>query len=203
MSLRRFIVRGLGVIAAIGIIALGIALWVYRDIPAAELEARYASPASRFITIDGARIHYRDEGSGPPVVLIHANFSNLIDWDPWVDALRDRYRVIRFDMTSHGLTGPDPTGDYSQERTLALTERLIDALDLEQDHPGRNLHGRDGGHPLLRGTPGARRAPHPAEPRIARGPGTEAPGHRAEGGLRAQVHHAPGPARVHASRWLR
>jgi pimeloyl-ACP methyl ester carboxylesterase len=33
-------------------------------------------------------------------------------------------------MTSHGLTGPDPTGDYSQERTLALTERLIDALGL-------------------------------------------------------------------------
>jgi pimeloyl-ACP methyl ester carboxylesterase len=66
------------------------------------------------------------------VVLLHANFSNLIDWDPWVEALRDRYRVIRFDMTSHGLTGPDPTGDYSQERTLALTERLIDALDLSK-----------------------------------------------------------------------
>jgi pimeloyl-ACP methyl ester carboxylesterase len=130
MRLRRFIVRGLGAIAVIGIIALSAALWVYRDIPAAELEARYAGPASRFITIDGARIHYRDEGSGPPIVLIHANFSNLIDWDPWVDALKDRYRVVRFDMTSHGLTGPDPTGDYSQERTLALTERLIDALGL-------------------------------------------------------------------------
>ncbi|MDH4023424.1 MAG: alpha/beta hydrolase, partial [Gammaproteobacteria bacterium] len=128
MSPRRFIVRVLGVVAVTGIIALVAALWVYRDIPAAELEARYAGPASRFITVDGARIHYRDEGSGPPVVLIHANFSNLIDWDPWVDALRDKYRVIRFDMTSHGLTGPDPTGDYSQERTLALTERLIDAL---------------------------------------------------------------------------
>ncbi|MDH5276785.1 MAG: alpha/beta hydrolase [Gammaproteobacteria bacterium] len=130
MSPRRFIVRVLGVVAVTGIIALVAALWVYRDIPAAELEARYAGPASRFITVDGARIHYRDEGSGPPVVLIHANFSNLIDWDPWVDALRDKYRVIRFDMTSHGLTGPDPTGDYSQERTLALTERLIDALGL-------------------------------------------------------------------------
>ncbi len=132
MSLRRFIVRGLGAVAVIGVVALAAALWVYRDIPAAELEARYAGPASRFITIDGARIHYRDEGSGPTVVLIHANFSNLIDWDPWVDALKDRYRVIRFDMTSHGLTGPDPTGDYSQERTLSLTERLIDTLGLEK-----------------------------------------------------------------------
>ena len=130
MSLRRFIFRGLGAAAILAIVALAIALWAYRDIPASELEARYASPESRFINIDGARIHYRDEGSGPPVVLIHANFSNLIDWDPWVDALRDSYRVIRFDMTSHGLTGPDPTGDYSQERTLALTEQLLDTLGL-------------------------------------------------------------------------
>lgn len=130
MSLRRFIWRGLGAIAVIGIVALGTALWVYRDIPTAELEARYAGPTSRFITIDGVRMHYRDEGSGPPVVLIHANFSNLIDWDPWVEALKDQYRVIRFDMTSHGLTGPDPTGNYSQERTLALAEQLIDTLDL-------------------------------------------------------------------------
>jgi len=131
MGLRRFIVRGLGVLAVISLIALGIALWAYRDIPAAELEARYANAESRFINIDGARIHYRDEGSGPTVVLIHANFSNLIDWDPWVDALKDRYRVVRFDMTSHGLTGPDPSGDYTQERTLALAERFIDALGLE------------------------------------------------------------------------
>ena len=132
MTLGRFIVRSLGVLAVAGIVGLGIALWAYRDIPAAELEARYAGPTSRFITIDGVRIHYRDEGTGPVVVLLHANFSNLIDWDPWVDALKDRYRVVRFDMSSHGLTGPDPTGDYTQKRTLQLTERFIDALGLEK-----------------------------------------------------------------------
>ncbi len=132
MTLGRFIVRSLGVLAVAGIVGLGIALWAYRDIPAAELEARYAGPTSRFITIDGVRFHYRDEGTGPVVVLFHANFSNLIDWDPWVDALKDRYRVVRVDMTSHGLTGPDPTGDYTMARTLALTERFIDTLGIEK-----------------------------------------------------------------------
>jgi pimeloyl-ACP methyl ester carboxylesterase len=39
---------------------------------------------------------------------------------------------VRFDMSSHGLTGPDPTGDYTQQRTLALTEKFIDALGLER-----------------------------------------------------------------------
>lgn len=114
---------------AIGIV---IALWVYRDIPAADLEAQYANSASRFMNIDGVRIHYRDEGEGPAVLLLHANFSNLIGWDPWVAALEESYRVVRIDFTSHGLTGPDPTGDYTLERTIELTEKFIDAIGLER-----------------------------------------------------------------------
>lgn len=114
------------------LIGVVIALWVYRDIPAADLEAKYASPASRFMNIDGVRIHYRDEGDGPAVLLLHANFGNLIGWDPWVKALEDSYRVVRIDFTSHGLTGPDPTGDYTLERTIELTEKFIDAIGLER-----------------------------------------------------------------------
>jgi pimeloyl-ACP methyl ester carboxylesterase len=115
---------------ALGAVALAVALWVYRDIPAARLEARYTSPASRFIHIDGVRIHYRDEGSGPVIVLLHANFSNLLGWDPWAEGLKDRYRVVRLDFPAFGLTGPDPSGDYGNARTLALTEKFVDALGL-------------------------------------------------------------------------
>jgi pimeloyl-ACP methyl ester carboxylesterase len=124
-------ITGLGILAA-GSVAFIAALLVYRDIPPAELEAKYMSSASKFINIDGVRIHYRDEGppDGPAIVLIHANFGSLLQWDPWVDALKDRYRVVRFDMTAHGLTGPDPSGDYSMARTVTLTERLVDALAL-------------------------------------------------------------------------
>lgn len=112
------------------VIGFCIALWAYRDIPAEVLEAKYTNRTSRFINIDGARIHYRDEGEGPAVLLLHANFGNLIGWDPWVDILKDSYRVVRMDFTSHGLTGPDPTGDYTQARTLELTEKFINAMDL-------------------------------------------------------------------------
>jgi pimeloyl-ACP methyl ester carboxylesterase len=128
----RFIRLGLLTLTVLAVAGIAVAVWAYRDIPAEVLEARYAGPASRFITIDGVRMHYRDEGSGPVVVLLHANFSNLIDWDPWVEALKDRYRVVRLDMTSHGLTGPDPTGDYGLPRTLELTERFLDELGIEK-----------------------------------------------------------------------
>jgi len=123
----------LGGLFSLIVVAVLIALWVYRDIPAEELEAKYANESSRFINIDGVRMHYRDEGKkdGPVIILIHAHFASLLGWEDWVDALKDKYRVIRFDMTSHGLTGPDPSGDYTVERTVDLTEKFVDALGLD------------------------------------------------------------------------
>lgn len=115
-----------------GAVGTGVALWTYRDIPAAQLEEKYTSPASRFIHIDGVRIHYRDEGSGPAILLLHANFSNLLGWDPWVEALRDGFRVVRLDLPAFGLTGPDPSGDYSNARSLALVEKFVDAVGLKR-----------------------------------------------------------------------
>ena len=136
MKILRGILLGLAW-AAGGMVVLllagfAVAAWIWRDIPAEVLEARYGTPASQFAEIDGARIHYRDEGEGPAVVLVHANFASLIGWDPWVEALQDRYRVVRFDMTSHGLSGADPSGDYSLPRTVHLMERLLDQLGVER-----------------------------------------------------------------------
>ncbi|MCP4000965.1 MAG: alpha/beta hydrolase [Gammaproteobacteria bacterium] len=116
------------------VLASLIALYVYRDIPREVLEAKYTNEASQFTEVAGVRIHYRDEGprDAPAVVLIHANFASLLGWEPWAEALKDKYRVVRLDMTSHGLTGPDPTGDYTLERTMEITEAFIDALGIEK-----------------------------------------------------------------------
>jgi len=130
MKWLRYLAYGLAGLLAVGAVAFLIGAWVYRDIPATVLEAKYTTAASKFLNVDGVRIHYRDEGNGPPLVLIHANFGSLLSWDGWVDSLKDQHRVLRFDMTGHGLTGPDPSGDYSLERTVQLTERFVDALGL-------------------------------------------------------------------------
>jgi len=122
----------LGGLVAVLLVGFAIGAWVYRDIPAETLLAKYGNTESKFVTLDGARIHFRDEGvkDGPAVVLLHAHYDSLLSWDPWVAALKDKYRVVRFDMTSHGLTGADPSGDYTLERTVKITEMMVDSLGL-------------------------------------------------------------------------
>jgi pimeloyl-ACP methyl ester carboxylesterase len=107
-------------------------LWLWRDLPATTVDARYAHPASRWVEIDGVRMHYVDEGTGPAVLLLHAHYFNLRMWEPWAEELRGSHRVVRLDLTSHGLTRPDPTGDYSVERGLELLEQFTAAVGLER-----------------------------------------------------------------------
>ncbi len=132
------LLKGLGYLVLALILLLigvfGITAWMDRDIPAAELEAKYGNAESKYLALDGVRVHYRDEGpkDGPVVLLIHAHFDSLLAWDPWAAALKDKYRVLRFDMTSHGLTGPDPSNDYTLERTVALTEKFATAMGVEK-----------------------------------------------------------------------
>ena len=128
----KVVAKVLGALVALALLAFGIAALIHRDHPAAEVEARWATPPSQFIVIDGVRLHYRDEGSGPPVVLLHANYASLFMWEPWAAALKDRYRVIRVDLPAHGLTGPDPTGDYTLQRIQALFERFADERGLQR-----------------------------------------------------------------------
>lgn len=102
-----------------------------------DLRAKYVDAGSRFITVDGAEIHYRDEGQGPTVVLLHASYFNLNSWTAVVDALRPNYRVIRLDFPSVGLSGPEtkepPGGKFSLiERNVEVLAGLADALKLDK-----------------------------------------------------------------------
>lgn len=117
---------------AILVAAFAIAAWVYRDIPVAEMERRYGNPGSRYIDVDGVRMHYVDEGEGPPVLLLHAHYSSLRMWEPWAQVMKGTHRVVRVDLTSHGLTRPDPTGDYSVQRGVQLLERFTASVGLER-----------------------------------------------------------------------
>ena len=117
------------------------------DKSAEEIEAKYLEDSSSFINIDGVNIHYTDEGTGPAILLLHANYANLIDWKPWVKTLSPNYRIIRMDIPGHGLTEADPLNDYSMPRTVFLIERLISSLGIKQlSVVGASLGGTIGIH---------------------------------------------------------
>lgn len=97
-----------------------------------EMRARYGLPGSQFIDVDGQTVHLVDEGSGPPVILVHGSFASLRMWQDWADALKGRYRVIRFDRPGMGLSGPNPEGRYDGDAEAALIGKLADRLKLDR-----------------------------------------------------------------------
>ncbi len=118
----------------IGAAGAGIYYWqATQGVSAAELEAKYVTPADRFVDISGARVRIREEGdpTSSPILLIHGFTHSLETWDGWAKALKSEYRVIRYDLLGHGLTGPDPKERYAPDERAAFLSEILDALDIE------------------------------------------------------------------------
>jgi len=123
--------------------AIAIAAMVRPDIPLEALLPEYGAAPSQFVEIEGMRIHYRDEGAGPPLVLLHGFGSSLYTWDGWVRQLAGTRRLIRLDLPGFGLTGPAPDGDYTAERYVRVVTALLDRLGVERtDIAGNSMGGR-------------------------------------------------------------
>lgn len=113
-------------------------LWAARwsKISRENLIEQYRLEDSQFITVDGVELHVRDTGSGPAVLLLHGHAGNLRMFNAWTDALADAYRVISFDMPGYGLSGSDPSRDYSLNRVVDLSMGLMDELGIERFYAG-------------------------------------------------------------------
>ena len=123
-------------ILLIAIVAgIGIAFLADPDVRAVELEAQYATPPSQFVILpSGARVHYRNQGSrsGPPLVLLHGSNSSLHTWEPWVAQIGDAFHLISVDLPGHGLTGPVPGDDYSQEAMAKFVDDFTTAIGVQR-----------------------------------------------------------------------
>jgi pimeloyl-ACP methyl ester carboxylesterase len=108
-----------------------------------QLEATYVTPADRFVEIDGVRVRVREEGpiDAPVLLLMHGFIYSLETWNDWADHFSATYRVIRFDLPGHGLTGPDPKMRYSPDERAAFVGQVMDALGVEHAIIGGNSLG--------------------------------------------------------------
>ena len=116
---------------------------VIEDTGVAAEEVEEAGTAERFVDIAGARVRAREEGpaDAPVILLLHGFTFSLESWDGWADELSDRYRIIRYDLLGHGLTGPDPLERYAPEERAQFVGEVMDALGIERAIVGGNSLG--------------------------------------------------------------
>jgi pimeloyl-ACP methyl ester carboxylesterase len=64
---------------------------------------------------DGARIAYRETGTGPALVLLHSLGLSHREWEPIVAPLAERLRVVVPDLPLHGDSEDRPRHPYSPD----------------------------------------------------------------------------------------
>jgi haloalkane dehalogenase len=86
--------------------------------------------APHFAEIGGHRLHYLDEGAGPPVVMLHGNPNWTYYWRNLIPALSDRFRCLAPDHIGCGLSDkPDiHSYQYTLARRVADLEAWLDEL---------------------------------------------------------------------------
>jgi pimeloyl-ACP methyl ester carboxylesterase len=94
---------------------------------------------------DGARIAYREAGTGRPLALLHSKGLSHREWEPVVDELAHRYRIILPDLPLHGDSEDHPRHPY----TLAWTAEVLAGFLRDACGPRPLVGGHDVGALIL------------------------------------------------------
>ncbi|HTZ01006.1 MAG TPA: alpha/beta fold hydrolase [Xanthobacteraceae bacterium] len=87
------------------------------------------------VKANGITINYQIDGpdNAPCLMFSNSLATTLAMWDEQAAALKDSYRVIRYDQRGHGATDA-PAGRYAYDTLLADALGLLDALSIRKAH---------------------------------------------------------------------
>ena len=122
----------IGLVFTSFILLAALYLWT-PDKSKAELEKIYGSPKNAYVSALGVNLHYQDTGPSKnaiPIVFLHGFGASLQTWDIWAQALSEDYRVISVDLPGFGLTGEDPSGIYTDQRSVEVLEAFLKELNI-------------------------------------------------------------------------
>src|SRR5262249_31622640 len=85
---------------------------------------------SHYAEIDGASVNYVDEGSGPPLLLLHGNPTWSFLYPEIIKGLNHRYRCIAPDHPGFGLSQAPAGYGFTPAEHAAVLEKLVTQLDL-------------------------------------------------------------------------
>jgi len=119
--------------AAAGVILLIIVgLALFAAWTARRVEKRLP-PLGRFIEVDGARLHYLDEGSGPPLILIHGLAGQVrVFTHSLLDRLKAEHRVIILDRPGSGHSTRPAQASAAVTAQAGTIARFIEAIGVER-----------------------------------------------------------------------
>ncbi len=83
---------------------------------------------------DPIELHARDEGQGPPIVLLHGAGGSHTVWNSVLPLLAPEFRVIAPDLRGHGRSPNPPGSTYSFEELSGDVLRLLDGKSLDSVH---------------------------------------------------------------------
>jgi pimeloyl-ACP methyl ester carboxylesterase len=122
----------IGFFAVIALVAAVIAA-ISRVISRREkIEWRDADLPGNVSEIDGVGIHYTDQGSGPPVVLVHGFGGHTFSFRHTIPDLASEYRVVAVDLLGFGYSERAESADYSLTAQANRVLRLMDRLGIER-----------------------------------------------------------------------
>jgi 3-oxoadipate enol-lactonase len=78
----------------------------------AETPSNFHSYRRGYAHVRGTELYYEIQGSGYPLVLIHAGVVDHRMWDDQFEIFSQQYRVLRYDVRGYGRS-KSPPGDYS------------------------------------------------------------------------------------------
>ncbi|MGB1316717.1 MAG: alpha/beta fold hydrolase, partial [Flavobacteriales bacterium] len=98
-----------------------------------ELTEKYATENSNFINWKGAKIHYKDEGTGTPLMMVHGFAGSFTNWTPLSEFFKDDYRIVTIDLPGFGLSEfPDLESEPTYTDLYSDYVRfIIDTLHLD------------------------------------------------------------------------
>jgi pimeloyl-ACP methyl ester carboxylesterase len=81
---------------------------------------------------DGWKLFYEDTGGdGPPLILVHGLLMDRTMFEPQVEALADRHRIVTPDLRGHGNSGHREE-EFTQWDMMEDHVALLDALGIER-----------------------------------------------------------------------
>ena len=101
----------------------------YADLPS-NVRAEYPWPGE-FLEVPGGRIHYVDEGSGDPILMLHGNPTWSFYWRNLIRGLSGKYRCVAPDHLGHGLSDRPESWTYRLADHIDNAVRLVEKLDLK------------------------------------------------------------------------